>query len=206
MKHDKLYGFCLNILIYLALTGEDGLLLSQVKKTLEYYLNRQKPQNSHLLSQVVDAALTKQVIGLDSNRLDICSPILPPNIATSSSFHKLLLFRDDLKQKYHDENFDDDTVCYEPEYKKLFQLMISFYFWPCVLASNHIPSKPIEQIAAKEQPVKQKGRKRKSAANMDTIHYVNQARARQKDLFATAKDSLLPLIEEDNNLLTEDDS
>lgn len=168
-----------------AQTTEDVLLAENVREAIESLMNQREPEKSHLLSKVVNSALTEKAIGLDSSRLKYSSPILPPNLNTANSFHRLLLMRESMKKGLSEDNTSGDFVYYGSEHQNLMKMMTSLFFWPALLSKIKAPSMPVKSSS---KPTT-KGRKRKTPTSAPLIAYVNTTRERQKALFATAKSS-----------------
>ncbi|XP_074601399.1 snRNA-activating protein complex subunit 4-like [Brevipalpus obovatus] len=170
---------------YKAQTTEDALLTENVEKAMESLMNQRQPEQTHLLSQVVNSSLTEKALGLDSSRLKFSSPILPPNLTTANSFQRLLLMRESIKKGLPEDNSSEDLVYFGSEHQNLMKTMTSLFFWPALLSKTKAPPMPLKSVS---KPLT-KGRKRKTPSSAPLMAYVNTTRQRQKALFATAKSS-----------------
>jgi len=161
----------------LARSGGDTIILDNIQSILKSSLMNTTLSQTHMLSQVIETAITNFVThkNKSANSTQSLPSLLPPNIATMHSFHSLLLQRQHLNEEIACSIKPNKS---DPKYIQLLNHFISLFLWPHLLSLNSPPDKPPvpPNTVAKPKP---KSNRSKSAL-------LSKTREKQRRLLSSA--------------------
>ncbi|XP_015784596.1 snRNA-activating protein complex subunit 4 [Tetranychus urticae] len=187
--------------------SQEAIVLDVLNSLLQDYFSGKLPEEPHLLVQIVSAVLKKQVIGLNPDKLGYCPPIFPPNLVTTNSYQCLLFMKQHLIKQLEGKTIDTSQHEWHPNYRALLGFLVSVYYWPCFLStqppeSTQPPKNQLDnmQLLSELSTISsnsstsstssasfsstKKHSKRRKKSQSPNIDYLNEAREKQRYIFA----------------------